>query len=162
MYFAFWENKYPATQETIERYLEAKAKRGKAEKAVYACITNSYDDLNEIAAHYYVDPDWDYICFSDNEELLRKKQLGVWEIRPLLFTGLNNVRNARYHKIMAHKVLADYKATLYADANVSILTPYVFDCIRERKRRFLMPYHSCTTCLYQELDWILTQGWDAD
>lgn len=49
-----------------ERFLKPK----KVRSVVYTCLTGGYDSLKE---HRYVDDDWDYVCFTDNKELLAQK-----------------------------------------------------------------------------------------
>lgn len=46
-----------------ERFLKPK----KVRSVVYTCLTGGYDSLKE---HRYIDNDWDYVCFTDNKELL--------------------------------------------------------------------------------------------
>ncbi len=41
----------------------------KNDRVIYTCITGGYDNLIE---HTYQNLNWDYICFCDNEELLKK------------------------------------------------------------------------------------------
>ena len=169
VHFLFWgrfhslcgysSNVYPASQETIERYLEYKSKRT-SKSVVYTCITNDYDDLSAISSHYYVDPDWDYVCFSDNSQLIAQKQLGIWEIRPLAFDKLDNTRNNRYHKILPHKLFPEYDQSVYLDANINILTPYLFNEIKKRNEFFLAPFMLEYKCLYQSAQWMLDRQID--
>lgn len=49
-----------------ERFLKPK----KVRSVVYTCLTGGYDSLKE---HRYIDNDWDYVCFTDNKELLAQK-----------------------------------------------------------------------------------------
>ena len=37
---------------------------------VYTCITGDYDNLIQ---HTYIDKDYDYICFTDNQKLIDKQ-----------------------------------------------------------------------------------------
>ena len=152
-------NVFPASQETIDRYLENKSRRT-SKSVVYTCITNDYDDLSAISCHYYVDPDWDYVCFSDNPQLIAQKQLGVWEIRPLVFDQLDNTRNNRYHKILPHRLFPEYEQSVYLDANINILTPYLFNEIKIRNKIFLAPFMLEFTCLYHSAQWMLDEQID--
>jgi len=38
---------------------------------VYTCITGNYDVLPK---HTYINTDYDYVCFTDNKKLLKKKR----------------------------------------------------------------------------------------
>ena len=62
---AFLNNKYPIKEEDILEYNDIKNSR-ETKKVVYTCITNDYDDLEEIKGYTYINPEWDYICFTDN------------------------------------------------------------------------------------------------
>ena len=142
-------NVYKPSEKTIVDFRKAQSKR-QAKKVVYTCITNRYDDLSEIACFHYTDFDWDYVCFTDDEELIAQQQFGIWDIRPLVFTDLDVIRNARRHKVLAHKLFPDYEESLYLDANVNIVTPWLFEEIQRRKTDLLIPLHFALNCLYKE------------
>lgn len=121
-------------------------------KVVYTCISGDYDGLIQ---HAYVANDYDYICFTDNEKMLNEKQIGHWQIRPLMFTQLDTTRINRYHKLNPHKVLPEYEKSLYIDANINILTPFIFDLIKARGLKLLLPRHFSDQCPYMHAKWIL-------
>jgi len=147
------------TDEGVEAYLSAKSKRTEpARKVVYTCITNGYDDLGEIRCFHYTDPAWDYVCFTDDEELIARKTFGIWEIRPLQFTNLDKIRNARRHKIQPHKLFSEYDESLWLDANVNVLTPFLFDEIRRRNTDLLIPMHAQRDCVYEEFEFVREAG----
>lgn len=160
-YYAFFQNVYPAPQGALERYLHAKSTR-KARHVVYTCVTNDYDDLNEIACPRYTAEDWDYVCFSDNPALVERKTLGVWEVRPLVFTELDGTRNNRWHKTHPHVLFPEYEDSLYVDANINFLTSYVFDRIQEWQADMIQPIHHYRDCLYHESEWISARGLDDE
>lgn len=152
-------NAFRASEETVQKYLDAKAARTQpVKKVVYSCITNGYDDLNEIRAFYFTPHDWDYVCFTDDETLIQQKTLGIWEIRPLRFTEMDVIRNARRHKLQPHELFPEYEESLYVDANVNILTPYVFQEIARRKTDLLISAHATRKCLYEEFQFVLSGG----
>ena len=83
-------------------------------KVIYTVITNGYDRLlNQPRAE-----GWDYICFSDNEEI----KSNFWEIRriPECLNYLSSVKKNRCIKILPHKYLSEYDFSIYIDGNVSI------------------------------------------
>lgn len=152
-------NAFRASEEQVQSYLRAKANRkGPVRKVVYSCITNGYDDLNELRAFYFTHPDWDYVCFTDDDSLVRRKTLGIWEIRPLRFTEMDVIRNARRHKLAPHSLFPEYDESLWVDANVNILTPYVFHEIERRKTDLLIAAHATRKCLYEEFQFVLSGG----
>ncbi len=80
--------------------------------AIYTCITAGYDELREPAR---VTQGVDYVCFSD-----RPLESRVWQVRPLAHVGDTSSRSARYHKLMSHRVLPEYDATLWLDGSYRI------------------------------------------
>src|ERR1700736_5413136 len=57
-------------------------------KVVYTCICGDYDAL---ISHSYVRDSWDYICFTDNQEILKTGH-HQWTIRPLKYAERDNTR----------------------------------------------------------------------
>lgn len=157
IYPAFFKNEFPASEETIKNYLEEKQKR-QSKKVVYTCITNNYDSIEELKGFYYTDTSWDYICFTDNEDDIKKGQIGIWEIRPLVCRGEDNSLNNRYHKINPHIVLPQYDESVYLDANINILTPKFFEMVNNTPKDMLLPEHSNHIDLYKELLWARNRG----
>ena len=45
---------------------------------MYTCILNNYDVLMQ---PYYIKGDWDYVCFTDDQDALSKATDGVWHMR---------------------------------------------------------------------------------
>ena len=55
-------------------------------KVIYTCIVDGYDELRQPLA---VDPDFDYICFSNDYQQIK---VGVWEIRPIPYSSKDKTR----------------------------------------------------------------------
>ncbi|MDO4628505.1 MAG: DUF616 domain-containing protein [Planctomycetia bacterium] len=157
-YPVFNRNIFPINEEDIRIYREKKSQRH-SKKVVYTCITNNYDDLHAIRAHRYIAPEWDYVCFTDNPEVIAQKTVGIWEVRPLVVTNLDYTRQNRYHKILPHRIFPEYDESIYIDANINILSPWVFERIKEMKTDFVLPQHALRTCIYQEMEEVRTLGW---
>ncbi len=152
-------NSKKPTDEGVRAYLDAKSRRtAPVKKVVFTCFTGGYDDLGEIRCFGFTDPDWDYVCFTDDEELLRQGTFGIWEIRPLKFTNLDRIRNARRHKLQPHLLFPEYEESIYVDANVNILSDYLFREIRKRRTDLLIPIHFSRNCIYQEYAAVLGFG----
>ena len=126
-------------------------------KVVYTCIVGNYDALIQQA---YVDSEWDYVCFTDNPEMLKNEYIGHWKIRPLYLSDLDKTRINRFHKINTHIVLPEYEESLYIDANVNILSPFIFDLIKARNSDLLISRHFSNTCAYEHSKWILSYNID--
>lgn len=124
----------------------------KKEKVVYTCITGGYD---AIPCHAYVDDDWDYILFTDNEELIEQAYIYHWEVRRNPFNDLDNVRNSRYCKINAHKVFTEYQYSLYLDGNIIVNNNSIFmntNNLIKQHTIIAIPIHPMRTCIYDEAD----------
>lgn len=148
-YWAYEKNAYSYDEKQISTYLNYKKDR-KTDRVIYICIIGNYDDLNEIKAYTYFDKEWDYVCFTDNHDLINQKQFGIWEIRPLQYTKMDNTRNNRWHKLHPHILFPEYKESIYLDANINIISPYIFNHLKEWNKKFLFPQHCCNFELYQE------------
>ena len=144
-------NKYKSKndEEKIKKYLKYKLTR-KAKGVVYTCITNDYDDINEIKTYKYIDEDWDYVLFTDNEEQIKQGQIGIWEVRPLQFNELDNTRNQRWHKINPHLLFPEYNKSIWIDGNINILTDYIFKQAYKMKSNIKIPKHFKNKCIYDE------------
>ena len=140
-------------------YLSARVSR-RAQGVVYTCVTGGYDDIREIAVPGHVAADWDYVCFTDDEALVRERRVGVWEMRPLVFVELDGTRNNRWHKTHPHELFPEYAESVYVDANVNVRTQYLFDVIRRLDRPFVLPRHFDGQCVYGEYRNVLEQGID--
>ena len=96
---------------------------------VYTCTTDGYDNLRK---NTVLDPRFDYICYTDNEELLERKSFHVWKIKPLekiTFDGLeisNKYTLQRAHKILPHTFLQNYEYSIYIDGNMDIISRYIY------------------------------------
>lgn len=120
-------------------------------KVVYTCITGHYDRL---ISHTYICDQWDYICFTDNKELLDKGH-PTWKIYPLQYTSLDNTRNSRWHKVFPDLILSEYDVSLYVDANIDIFTRDLFEyvhCIllNNPDETLAIHKHFSRNCIYKE------------
>lgn len=73
--------------------------------AIYTCITNDYD---KIRTPKFVNPQVDYILFTDDPNLKHP----FWDVRYI------KDANQREIKILPHKFLPEYEATLWVDGNM--------------------------------------------
>lgn len=114
------------------------------DRVVYTCVTGKYDNLIQ---HTYVNPNYDYICFTDNTDLLKQGKVGIWNIFPLQYDYLDNVKNARWHKTHPHLFFSRYTESIWVDSNINIITDRVF----QYHTYFMMiPIHFCRDCIYSE------------
>ena len=65
-------------------------------------------------------------CFISND--FKETKQGVWTVREIpRIVENDNKRLSRYPKTHPETLLADYKASLYIDANIQILDQWVYD-----------------------------------
>lgn len=120
-------------------------------KVVYTCITGQYDHL---ISHAYICNQWDYICFTDNQELLDKGH-SQWKVYPLQFAALDHARNSRWHKVFPDQILSEYDVSLYVDANIDIIAPDLFEYMNKEllnkpEETLAVHTHLWRNCIYQE------------
>ena len=128
-------------------------------KVIYTCITGDYDDLIEPK---YVTPDFDYICFTDNDKLTSD----VWQIRkmPKRIANLSKVKQQRYVKINAHKVLKEYDLSIWVDGSVTIksdLNTFI-DKYVNNKCSIYVPEHPSRNCIYKEARAVIAMKKDVE
>lgn len=149
--YQFDKNIWIPSDIRISAYLAQKPNR-LATKVIYTCIAHDYDVLMQ---PYFIADDWDYVCFTDDPQLIAKRAEGVWEIRPLSKQHPNAVRANRWHKMHPHILFPEHQESIYVDGNINIISGYVFDQIKQRSPDILLPQHFIRHCLYQEIHALL-------
>lgn len=130
----------------------------KNKKVVYTCIAGAYDSLLQ---HKYINNDYDYICFTDNQEWLNKKIIGHWEMKKVVEIENNAHFVNRWHKMHPHTLFSEYDESIYIDGNLLFLTDYIFKEIEAQDNSLLIPRHYKNSCIYEELGYILECGRDS-
>lgn len=125
---------------------------------IYTCLIGQYDSL---LIPSVIDDEYDYICYTDQPQLLKNDKVGPWEIRPLIFKELDPTRNQRWHKIVGYKEIGNYKYSIYIDNNVNISSEYIYELGKNTDRLFLIPKHSARQCIYDEADACSKLGKDS-
>ena len=123
---------------------------------VYTAVTGNYDD---IIVPRYINPDFDYICFTDNPNLFSD----FWEIRQMEDLDLDEVRKARRYKILPHKYLSEYDYSIWVDSNFEI-TGDLKDYVHRYgvNNQLLAIKHELRDCLYEEKDACISQNKDSN
>lgn len=114
---------------------------------VYTCITNGYDDLNEILNK---EDNIDYICFTDDKTLTSKTWTIIY-INDKNLDNLTNVKKQRYIKINPHLFLSDYEISIWIDGNMSIIGD-INQLLKIHNNEYFMTTlkHPYTNCIYIE------------
>lgn len=145
-----------------KRDAQIAVKNKKIKKGViYTCITGGYDLLIN---HTYIDNNWDYVCFADNSSISNLDN-SVWQIKPLVFDKLDNIRNQRWHKLHPHILFPEYKKSIWLDANINILNKDVFtdiDRAMDQSRLISIAPHPDRNCIYDELIACISLGKDDE
>ena len=112
---------------------------------IYTAITGNYDNVKEPK---YVNPDFDYILFTNNPEI----KSDVWQVRLVdNEEQLDNVRLARRIKILGHEFLPEYDYSIWVDSKFEItdnLEEYMLTYRRQEPILCFMHYEN--DCVYKE------------
>lgn len=120
----------------------------KRNHVIYTCITGGYDNLIQPSCY---NPDYDYICFTDNKDWIEKGIIGVWQIRSLFENKFSNALNNRWHKTHPRILFPEYDDSIYIDGNIDILTDSIFSQIERKKNPIVIPVHFARDCVYKEI-----------
>lgn len=147
---AQWINKF-------KKYWVQERKKNNT-KVVYTCITGKYDSLIKPT---YVDPDYDYICFTNNPQL----KSDFWEIRNIshVISQYGDKKGSRYAKIKPHEFLKEYNFSVYIDANIDIkssIDTFVKKNIENGKVVYI-GHHPSRSCLYAEQEIVIRSKKDT-
>lgn len=123
---------------------------------VYSAVIGNYDAVQEPE---YVDPDLDYIMFTDNPAITSK----VWQIRLVeREEGLDHVRMARKIKILGHQYLPEYAYSVWLDGNLKIVGDLQQYIARYRQQEPILCVNHCTCdCIYKEMERCATINKDS-
>lgn len=131
----------------LKKYYKNQSREKKG--VIYTCITGNYDFLK---MYKYFDENWDYICFTDNEDLIKKERLFFWEIKKIKYKNEDKIKLSRWHKINVHKLFNNYEKSIWIDASIVIMKKEFFDLIGENETKFFVSnIHSKRKCIYQEI-----------
>lgn len=116
-------------------------------KVIYSCIINNHDTLKDPLVFT---EGWDYICFTDDPDL----KSDVWTIVQLdtllIPDGLDDVRTARYIKIMFHEMFQYDCLTIWHDASMQINCNLDWFVSTFYKEVFTTMDHPDRNCIYNE------------
>ena len=136
------ESRLPGIAQNINNYMQLSSQN---KKVVYTAIFGNYDSLNNPE---YINPDWDYVCFTHNPHL-KSDVFKIMLVTPVFESA---TKNARMLKILSHVFLIDYELSLWIDGNVKLRGKNI-DEIPEKflvNSDFSLHKHVKRTCLYDE------------
>ena len=125
-------------------------------RCVYTALTGGYETLNEQPAAR--DSALPFICFTDDPALASE----TWQIRPLhaAFAG-DSIRSQRAAKLLAHRLLPDFSASLYIDNSVLLRVPpeQIFNAV-DLSPGIALPEHSFRATVLDEFVEVAAGGLD--
>ncbi|MFC1455629.1 glycosyltransferase [Microvirga arabica] len=149
--YQFSQNIWVPSKTELEKYIRIKQKRN-SNKVIYTFIGAQYDDLMQ---PYFISHDWDYVCFTDDPELISKGNVGVWEIRSVPDVRSCTVRDNRWCKMHPHVLFPSHEESIYIDGNINIISRYIFDQVEKCGANILLPQHFARNCIYSEIETLL-------
>jgi len=116
----------------------------------FAIFTACIGDYDEIIQPLVSDCRFDFYVFTND---VKEDHIGVWQVKPVKYCNDDLTRVARYVKTHPEELLPSYEATLWLDANIKIMSSWVYD-------RFISLYecnidmasvqHPVRDCIYDE------------
>lgn len=126
---------------------------------IYTSLIGAYDEIRQPIA---IDGRFDYVLFTDDVAL---EEIGIWKVRPIPRLDGNNMLRSRYVKCHPTKVLAEYEASLYIDANIQIASQFVYERFFELMKEgteWAGIKHPSQDCVYEEICAIVDLKWVHD
>ncbi|MDR0932138.1 MAG: glycosyltransferase [Victivallales bacterium] len=119
----------PLDEDThLKRIREYKARRRADNRiAVYTAMVGGYDS---IATPEELDPEIDYICFSDS--ILSGEH--PWEMRVLDYFNVDPTRISRYYKLHPHAYFSKYDYVIWVDSNILLRRNVIHNLIDTYKK----------------------------
>ena len=128
-----------------------------ARRVVYTCVFGYSETFADLA--YETDPSIDFVCFTDMPEL----ESDSWRIIRVQPNELDSARAAKQCKILAHRFLPGYAASLYADNTVrlKVAPARIFELLDSASSPLVCFRHPSRSCIYDEALEVLKRGFDT-
>ncbi len=114
---------------------------------VYTAIVNNYNPLRNPA---HIDPEIDYVCFTDQPKWFALTNNTIWKGRPFPKSNLDPTRANRQVKLLPHRFFPEYDYSIYVDGSIRIIGD-----IRALLEKYAYPSmlsfnHPLRSCIYEE------------
>lgn len=123
---------------------------------IYTAIAGGGDGLIQ---HQYRSPEFDYVCFSD----CPIDEPGMWEVRLMQDTFLDDVRKAKYYKFFPNALFPDHLYSVWIDGNIDVLDNSLEKRVIElidSDSLMAANIHPQRTCAYEEANACINLGKD--
>ena len=116
-------------------------------KVVFTAIFGNYDNLK---TPEYINPDWDYVCFTDNKNV----ESDVFTIKHVNQRFENVTKNARMIKLLSHLFLINYEYSLWIDGSVKLRGKNIDELVNHNLSANYISLHNHVKrdCVYEEAD----------
>lgn len=130
--------------------------RTSAKRVVFTCLFGYSEPFAD--EHYQQDGLTDFICFTDDRNL----RSDMWTFRYVDPVLLGPVRTAKMVKILAHRSVGEYEASIYLDNTIRMVTPYpeIFARLERSPSPMITFRHPCWSCVYREATVVKNVGYD--
>jgi hypothetical protein len=113
----------------------------------YTAIVDNYNPLQN---PLYIDPQIDYVCFTDQPKWCSLVNNTVWKCRPFPRMDLDATRMNRYVKILPHLFFPEYEYSIYVDGSIRI-TGDVRELLNQYGHPNMLSFkHPRRSCIYEE------------
>jgi FkbM family methyltransferase len=125
---------------------------------VYTAIFGNYDAVHVPKEKEYLKDRADFVLFTDNENI----KSDFYQVKIVKMPHKDPVRANRYFKMLTHKVLPDYKYSLYIDGSILLKSCDYQRLVSEylSNSDIAAFKHPNRTCLYDESEWVKSQHID--
>lgn len=116
--------------------------------AIFTAIVGNYD---KILQPKVVDPDFDYILFSND---INGKKIGIWQVHKIDYINKDQIKIARWVKAHPEDLLHGYDFSIWMDANIQVETDFIYRRSKElfnTKKTISSMVHPYRNCIYQEM-----------
>jgi len=138
----------------LTRFLRRPA--GPPKRVVFCCLFGYSEPFAD--QHYEKDGRTDFVCFTDDRSL----KSAMWTFRYVDTGLLGPVRTAKMIKILPHRFLGEYEASIYVDNTIRMVAPYAetFARLKRSASPMVTFRHPWRSCVYEEAEAVKAAGYD--
>lgn len=123
-----------------------------AKYVIYTAMIGGYDNIKQPQV---IDDRFDFVLFSND---IKEKKIGVWQVRPISYSNIDNTRICRYIKTHPEELLPEYEFSIWIDSNVRIMTDFIYSRslqLYANNIQIASMNHLERNCIYEEAYTIL-------
>lgn len=127
--------------------------------AIFTALVGNYDTISQPLV---IDERFDYILFSD---CISESNIGIWQVRKFNYKNDIPIKMARWVKTHPEELLADYECSLWMDANLDILTSFIYNRVIQLftdNIKMASVVHPTRKCIYDEMIAVMELGYENE